>query len=119
MINSFINKFWGDAIWFMIPDLDDCYVTGDQHIYEGQNISLTCHGNGDPYPIFTWYLDGQQLNISYRIRIQRNLLNILNATTNDRGKYVCVVSNQAGQVSHGIDVTVRGGLNIACLDNVI
>ncbi len=93
----------------MILDVYGYNVTGVLNIYEGQNLSLTCHGNGNPYPVFTWYLDGQQLKISYRIKIQQNQLNILNATTSNGGKYACVVSNQAGQVSHGVDVTVRGG----------
>ncbi|CAB4035380.1 neural cell adhesion molecule L1 isoform X1, partial [Paramuricea clavata] len=91
----------------MILDLDGCYITGDQKIYEGQNISLTCDANGYPYPTFTWYLQGQQLRTSSRIRIQGSQLNIFNATSYDDGEYKCVASNQAGQVSHGVDVAVR------------
>ena len=36
------------------PDLDSISaVSGDMNIYQGQNISLTCHGNGYPHPQFT------------------------------------------------------------------
>ena len=91
----------------MISDLDDSYVTGEQRVYEGQNISFTCNGSGNPYPTFAWYLDERQLKISSRIIIQENQLNIFNVTTNDGGKYACVASNRAGQVSHAVDVTIK------------
>ncbi|CAB4018374.1 hemicentin-1, partial [Paramuricea clavata] len=90
-------------IWY----LDDCYVTGGQEIYRGQNISLTCHGNGVPYPTFRWYLGGQQLKTNSRIRIQGNQLNIFNATLNDDGKYKCGAFNQIGKVWDGVNVTVK------------
>ena len=94
--------------FFVISDLDDCYVTGEQHVYEGQNISLTCNGSGNPYPTFAWNLDGHQLKMSSRITLQGNQLNVFNATTNDGGKYACVAFNRVGQVSHAVDVTIEG-----------
>ena len=93
----------------MIPDLDDCYVTGDQQVYEGQNISLKCNGTGYPIPTFAWYLGGRQLKINPRININENQLNILNATAMDEGEYACVAINRAGQVSYEVDVDVEGG----------
>jgi hypothetical protein len=103
------NIAHNDTIYFIIYiDLDDCYVTGDQEIYRGQHISLTCHGNGVPYPTFIWYLGGQQLKTNSRIRIQGNQLNIFNATLNDGGQYKCGAFNQIGKVWDGVNVTVKG-----------
>ena len=83
-------------------------MNGDQEIYRGQNISLSCHGNGHPQPIFTWHLHGQQLEKSSRIRIKENQLDIFNATINDGGEYICAANNQAGNVSCAVVVTVEG-----------
>ena len=89
-------------------DLEDCYVEGNQEIYRGQNISLTCHGNGHPYPLLTWSLHGEQLKTNSRIRTQGNKLDIFNATINDGGQYKCVVYNEVGNVSCGVVVKVIG-----------
>ena len=90
-------------------DLDDSNLTGDRNIYEGQNISLTCHGNGNPFPQYTWYFNGQQLSkINSRRTIQANRLDISNATTGEGGEYKCVASNRVGRVEKRIHVIVRG-----------
>ena len=90
------------------PDLDECYVEGNQEIYRGQNISLTCHGSGHPYPIFTWSLHGKPLKTNSQIRIQGNKLDIFNATMNHGGQYICFVSNEVGSIQSGIVVKVTG-----------
>lgn len=89
-------------------DLDDSNITGDQDIYEGQNISLICHGSGNPYPKYSWYLNSQQLEINPRTTIKRNQLNIFNATTGEGGEYKCVASSRIGRVERRIYVIVRG-----------
>ena len=89
-------------------DLDDTNVTGDRNIYEGQNISLTCHGNGNPFPQYTWYFNGQHLEINSQITIQANRSGIFNATTTEGGEYKCVASNRIGRVEKRIHVIVRG-----------
>ncbi len=83
-------------------------MNGDQEIYRGQNISLTCHGNGNPQPIFTWYIHEQQLKTNSRITIQENQLDIFNATINDGGEYICAAYNQVDNVSHAVVVRVEG-----------
>ena len=89
-------------------DLDGCYVTGKKDIYRGENITLTCHGNGHPYPQFTWYFQGQQLKTNSRVRIQEHTLDIFNATMNFDGWYTCVPFNEVRNVSCGIVVKVEG-----------
>ena len=96
-----------DVIYFT-SDLSNSSVTGDQDIYRGENISLTCHANGHPHPQFTWYFQGQQLRTNSRIRIRGNKVDIFNATINDDGEYICTASSLAGHVSKGHAVTVRG-----------
>ncbi len=102
-----MNEKKNNVIYFT-PDLGDFYVNGDQKIYRGQNISLTCHGNGNPQPIFTWYIHGQQLETNSRKRIQENQLDVFNATITDGGEYICAAYNQVGNISRGIVVTVKG-----------
>ena len=89
-------------------DLDDSNVTGDRNIYEGQNISLICHGNGNPFPQYTWYFNSQQLKINSRITIQANRFDVFNATTSEAGEYKCVASNRIGKVERRIHVIVIG-----------
>ena len=89
-------------------DLEQCYVQGNQEIYRGQNISLTCHGDGYPYPQFKWYVQGGQLMMSSQIEIQGNKLDIFNATMDHGGKYKCVVYNEVGSVTCGDVVNVTG-----------
>ena len=100
--------FRNDPIYVMNPDLDDGNVTGDWDIYEGQNISLICHGSGNPYPKYTWYLDGQEIKINPRTTMQENHLRIFNATTGEGGQYKCLASNTVGKVENRILVIVRG-----------
>ena len=89
--------------------MDDIYISsGDQDIFRGENISLTCHGNGHPYPLFTWFLHGEKLKMKSRIRLQGNQLNIFNATMSDSGEYRCAANSPAGNGSHEIVVTVTG-----------
>ena len=93
---------------FLPLDLDDCTVSGHKDIYRGQNISLTCLGNGYPYPQFTWFFQGQKLNTHSRIRIKGNKLDIFNATKNYVGEYRCVALNQYSNVSCGSHMSVKG-----------
>jgi hypothetical protein len=95
---------------YFSADLDDyCYIVeGDQNLYRGVNITLTCHANGYPAPLYSWHLQGHQVATSSRIRIQENQLDIFNATMNDSGEYLCVAYNPIGNVSRKVTVTVRG-----------
>ena len=92
----------------MIVDLDDCYVTGDRNLYQGENINLSCHTVGVPYPAVTWFFKGEPIAKNSRISMLRNRLKIFNATTNDDGEYSCVASNQVGKVWHLIHIRVKG-----------
>ena len=93
---------------FIILDLNDCHVTGDQNPYRGENISLNCRGDGNPYPAITWHFNGQPLKQNSRVLLQENQLNIFNATMYDNGKYTCVAYNHAGSVGHSVFVVIKG-----------
>ena len=85
---------------------------GDQSVFQGQNVNLNCNGYGVPHPTLTWYLDGEQLKASSRITVQREQLNIFNATITDGGNYTCVVQNLVGKVSCAVFLKIRGGNNV-------
>ncbi|XP_028413457.1 titin-like isoform X1 [Dendronephthya gigantea] len=105
------TSFWSVAsmkvelkVWY----LDDCYVTGDRNLHQGENISLSCHTDGVPYPAVTWYFKGEPIAQNSRILIKGNHLKIFNASINDDGDYSCVASNQVGKVSQLIHIRVKG-----------
>ena len=99
---------YDDNFVFFPLDLENCTVSGNQVIYRGQNISLTCHGNGHPYPLFTWFFQGEKLISNSRIRLKGNQLHIFNATINDGWEFRCVAFNQYHNVSCGQHITVIG-----------
>ena len=83
-------------------------MTTNGNIYEGQNVSLNCYASGNPYPITVWYLHGQQIEISSRIKTRGNQLNIFNSTTKDGGAYTCVSSNEVGKRFCKVNMIVQG-----------
>ncbi|XP_028394789.1 hemicentin-1-like [Dendronephthya gigantea] len=90
-------------VWY----LNAFHVTGDENPYRGENISLSCQGDGNPYPSFTWYFNGQPLEQNSRILLEKNQLNVFNATMNDNGEYKCVANNYAGSVGHTVFVAIK------------
>ena len=103
-----LNIRRNDAVYFTNLDLDNSNITGDWSVYEGQSVSLICHGNGNPRPEYTWHLNGEQLKTNSRITMPENQLNIFNATTSESGEYKCVAANRIGKVVNTVEVTVRG-----------
>ncbi|XP_028394142.1 uncharacterized protein LOC114518358 [Dendronephthya gigantea] len=90
-------------VWY----LNAFHVTGDKNPYRGENISLSCQGDGNPYPSFTWYFNDQPLEQNSRILLEKSKLNIFNATMNDNGEYTCVANNSAGSVRRTLVVAVK------------
>ena len=55
---------------------------------EGMDITLTCSANGNPPPLFSWFLNGKNLGNS-------PVLKIFNATSSNSGSYICQAANNA------------------------
>ena len=52
------------------------------------DITLTCSANGNPPPLFSWFLNGKNLGNS-------PVLKIVNATSSNSGSYICQAANNA------------------------
>ena len=70
----------------------------------GERVNLTCISEGVPAPTYTWFRDSVEL-------VDETLpyLLITSAAPNDRGYYICTVSNSEGTVgSDLILLSMRG-----------
>lgn len=70
-------------------------------------ISLTCPSEGSPPPKITWKKDGEELLSGGQYEIDdEGTLTILEAITEDTGKYTCSAQNVAGleEVTSTIDI---------------
>ncbi|XP_041824429.1 hemicentin-1-like [Melanotaenia boesemani] len=79
------------------PELSTNY-SEDISVSKGENVTLTCHIEGDPPPNFQWTVDGKDLakNTS-----QLKITDINNSTT-----YTCTATNDLGNKSMEIYVNV-------------
>ena len=60
----------------------------------GEMVNLTCISEGIPAPTFTWFRDGVELQDETLPYIL-----LISALPNNRGYYICTVSNSEGTVS--------------------
>ncbi|XP_047673954.1 hemicentin-1 isoform X2 [Tachysurus fulvidraco] len=79
--------------------------------------TLSCEATGIPKPTVTWTKDAQPLNTDQNQNMYRQLssgtLVIIAPTVHDSALYECVVSNEAGQASRAIRLTVHVPPSIA------
>ncbi|KAL0979469.1 hypothetical protein UPYG_G00185480 [Umbra pygmaea] len=67
----------------------------------GQTVVLPCVAQGEPSPDISWYHNGRPVGVRYTaaLRIHR-------ASLSDRGTYICVANNTAGQDSMEVTLEV-------------
>ncbi|KAH9630731.1 hypothetical protein HF086_004022 [Spodoptera exigua] len=77
-------------------------------VLDGKDATITCRAVGAPTPNVTWYFnDSLIINLSARLQaLEEGDLLITSTTTADSGKYTCVRSNDAGNVSGEAYLTV-------------
>nr|XP_049695374.1 protein sidekick isoform X4 [Helicoverpa armigera] len=77
-------------------------------VLDGKDATVTCRAVGAPTPNVTWYFnDSIIVNLSARLQtLEEGDLLITSTTTADSGKYTCVRSNDAGNVSGEAYLTV-------------
>ncbi|KAK3506808.1 hypothetical protein QTP70_028372 [Hemibagrus guttatus] len=79
--------------------------------------TLSCEATGIPKPTITWIKDAQPVNTDQSQNMYRQLssgsLVIIAPTVHDAALYECVVSNEAGQDSRAIQLTVHVPPSIA------
>ena len=73
----------------------------DQFVIESHNTSLVCNASGTPQPTVFWVnvASGQQTNSS--------VLEFTNINRSEAGEYRCEASNECGNASEAVNVTVH------------
>lgn len=79
-------------------------------IVKGSSASMTCITDGTPTPRMSWLKDGQPLGLNTRLAVntQGMVLQLVKAETEDSGRYICIASNEAGEVSKHFNLKVLG-----------
>ena len=78
---------------------------------EGDTVYLTCIHSGGPNNTYSWWINGGQLN-----KTSPTLIHTISHADEDGGFYSCIVSNPAGQSSHGIDIYTFPTVFVAPVD---
>lgn len=79
-------------------------------IVKGNPASLMCLANGTPAPKILWRKDDQPLNLDFHVILENQgmSLHIAKSEADDTGRYTCVASNEAGEVSKHFTLKVLG-----------
>ena len=82
----------------------------DQYVLSGANVSFYCVGYGDPKPSLTWKKNGETVQETDRIKIDKlsGELRIISASVEDAGTYECVYSNNLGKDKRSVVFNVDG-----------
>ncbi|XP_036128071.1 hemicentin-1 [Molossus molossus] len=94
------NKHYSLQV-FVPPSLDNAMGTEEITVVKGSSTSMTCLTDGTPTPRMSWLRDGQPLELSAHLTVstQGMVLQLVTAETEDSGRYTCIASNEAGEVS--------------------
>ncbi|XP_021098568.1 hemicentin-1 [Heterocephalus glaber] len=86
---------------FVPPHMDNAMGTEEITILKGSSTSMTCITDGNPTPSMSWLRDGQPLELDAHLVIstQGMVLQLIKAETEDSGRYTCMASSDAGEVS--------------------
>lgn len=76
------------------------------HVLIGENVTLPCRVTSEPKGTVTWQKDGHILTTDNRLIILDDELSLLQAQIEDKGTYVCTVTNPAGSASRAVALDV-------------
>jgi hemicentin len=90
--------------------MDSAMGTEEITIVRGSSTSMTCFTDGTPPPSMSWLRDGQPLGLDTHLTVstQGMILQLIKAKTEDSGRYTCIASNDAGEVSKHFILKVLG-----------
>ncbi|XP_068809627.1 hemicentin-1 isoform X4 [Struthio camelus] len=93
---------------FVPPSLDNAGGTEDVTTVKGNPASMQCFTDGIPTPTMSWFKNGHPLSLGAHVtsRNQGMVLHFVKADTGDTGKYTCVASNEAGDISKHFSLKV-------------
>lgn len=88
----------------------DLAVPLNKQVIIAHSLTLECKATGNPPPLLTWLKDGVPVKASDNIHTEADgkKLEIMSALEVDRGQYVCVATNVAGEKEIKYEVDVLG-----------
>ncbi|XP_012591877.2 hemicentin-1 [Microcebus murinus] len=83
------------------PNMDNAMGTEEITILKGSSTSMRCITDGTPTPSMSWLRNGLSLGLDAHLMINTEgmVLQLIKAETEDSGRYTCIASNEAGEVS--------------------
>ncbi|XP_038613568.1 hemicentin-1 [Tachyglossus aculeatus] len=86
---------------FVPPNMDNAGGIEEITVVKGSPASMECFADGTPSPIMSWLKDGQPLELGAHLTISKEgmVLQMVEAETEDSGRYTCTAINEAGEVS--------------------
>uniref|UniRef100_A0A8C3GM35 Hemicentin 1 n=1 Tax=Cairina moschata TaxID=8855 RepID=A0A8C3GM35_CAIMO len=101
------NKHYSLQI-FVPPSLDNAGRTEDMTVVKGSSTSMKCFTDGTPAPTVSWFKNGHPLSLGAHLTSsdQGMVLHFVKAEIGDTGKYTCVASNEAGDISKHFSLKV-------------
>nr|XP_005290755.1 hemicentin-1 isoform X1 [Chrysemys picta bellii] len=94
------NKHYNLQV-YVPPTMDNAGETEEVTIVKGNPTSMMCFTDGTPTPNMVWLKNGQPLSLGTHLTIsnQGMVLHISTTETDDTGRFTCIASNEAGEVS--------------------
>ena len=88
----------------------DVTIEGDTYYFTGDTLELNCSSSGSPELQYSWNRNtsSDQTVFPPNTTSDSNLFVISNVTVGDEGVYTCTVSNEGGNSSYDILITVIG-----------
>ncbi|NWQ77372.1 HMCN1 protein, partial [Columbina picui] len=101
------NKHYSLRV-FVPPSLDNAGGTEDVTVVKGGSASMKCLTDGTPVPTMSWFKNGHPLSLGAHLMSsnQGMVLHFVKAEIGDAGKYTCVASNEAGDISKHFSMKV-------------
>ncbi|XP_044053156.1 protein turtle homolog A isoform X2 [Siniperca chuatsi] len=74
----------------------------------GDSLTLSCGAHGNPRPTVVWHKDESQIEKHEKIKVLNGTLSLASVTRNISGVYKCHVSNSEGNLTHYMQLQVKG-----------
>uniref|UniRef100_A0A3Q3IF92 Immunoglobulin superfamily, member 9b n=1 Tax=Monopterus albus TaxID=43700 RepID=A0A3Q3IF92_MONAL len=74
----------------------------------GDSLTLSCGAHGNPRPTVVWHKDERPIEKHEKIKVFNGTLSLTSVTRNISGVYRCHVSNSEGNLTHSMQLQVKG-----------
>ncbi|KAK5871160.1 hypothetical protein PBY51_004055 [Eleginops maclovinus] len=74
----------------------------------GDSLTLSCGAHGNPRPTVVWHKDESRIEKHEKIKVLNGTLSLASVERNVSGVYKCHVSNSEGNLTHSLQLQVKG-----------